>query len=309
MYQEHFGFDHAPFGLTPNTDFFFAHASHQAALNLLLVSLRSGEGFIKITGEIGLGKTMVCRMLLRILSEDAQQRWSTAYLPNPTRSRQALLQMVAKELGCLPETLGDPEVLLDSIQKNLLATAKDGGRTVLLVDEAQAMTDESLEALRLLTNLETEQDKLLQVVLFGQPELDRILQRQALRQLRQRISFSHRIQALSGAQFTAYTRHRLAAAGGPEDLLDESVIHLIQRASKGVPRLGNILCHKALLAAYGPGAQQVEIRHAIAAVQDTEEASLPVWYWPWALAKAYPARTAILMSAAVLVAGLIQVIR
>lgn len=309
MYQEHFGFTAAPFGLTPNTEFFFPHGSQQAALNMLLVALRSGEGFVKVTGEIGLGKTTVCRMLLRTLAEDSSLTWSTAYLPNPTTSREALLRMVAQELGCLPDSIGDSELLLTHIQQNLLTTASSGGRTVLIVDEAQAMTDDALEALRLLTNLETEQDKLLQVVLFGQPELDRNLQRKQLRQLRQRISFSHRIEPLDAEQFRAYTRHRLSSAGAQPDLLDENVVRIIHRASAGVPRLGNILCHKALLAAFGPGAERVTVRHAMAAIEDTDEASLPAWYWPWALAREYPARIAIAVAALVMLAGLLLMIR
>ena len=309
MYQDHFGFRQAPFGLTPNTAFFFPHASQQSALNLVLLALRSGEGFIKVTGEIGLGKTTVCRMVLRTLSDESPTRWQTAYLPNPTTSREALLRMVAQELDCLPQVIGDPESLLSAIQQRLLHTAAQGQGTVLLVDEAQAMTDDALEALRLLTNLETEQDKLLQVVLFGQPELDQNLQRHTLRQLRQRISFSHRIQPLTREQFSAYVKHRLNAAGGNPAIMSDAVIQLIHRACAGVPRIGNILCHKALLAAFGPGAARVEPRHALAAITDTPEAHLPAWHWPWALAKEYPARCVLAITAILFMAGLIQILR
>lgn len=290
MYQEHFGFRAPPFGLTPDTGFFFVHATHQDALNMLLVALRSGEGFLKVTGEIGLGKTTVCRMLLHTLARDEKQSWRTAYLPNPTTSREALLRMVASELDCGgTHTLPDAELLLERIQQQLLDHARAGARTVLVVDEAQAMTDEALEALRLLTNLETEHDKLLQVVLFGQPELDQRLEQKQLRQLRQRISFSHVLEPLDRSQFRAYVRHRLRVVGGQEDLFPQRVLDLLGHGCGGVPRLGNILCHKALLAAYGPGAAKVSGRHAMAAIVDTPGARFPAWRWPLVMVRQYPA--------------------
>lgn len=289
MYQQHFGLRTAPFGLTPDTDFFFAQASHQAALNMLLVALRSGEGFLKVTGEIGLGKTTLCRMLLRFLAED-EARWTTAYLPNPAGSRAALIEMVAEELGCLPRAVRDrePELLLGTIQQKLLKVAQTGARTVLVVDEAQALPDEVLEVVRLLTNLETEHDKLLQVVLFGQPELDQRLARPQLRQLRQRIGFSHRLEPLDRAQFKAYIRHRLQVAGGVPELFAPEALDLLFRASRGVPRTANMLCHKSLLAAFGPGEQQVGPAQALAAIEDTEAARLPLWQWPQALLRDHP---------------------
>ncbi|MCC2656162.1 MAG: biosis protein MshM [Panacagrimonas sp.] len=290
MYQEHFGLRAAPFGLTPDTDFFFAQASHQAALNTLLVALRAGEGFLKITGEIGLGKTTLCRRLLRALGEEGESRWVTAYLPHPAGSRAALITMVAEELGCLPRTVRErePELLLGTIQRRLLKVARTGARTVLVVDEAQALPDEALEVVRLLTNLETERDKLLQVVLFGQPELDQRLARPELRQLRQRIGFSHRLGALSHAQFGGYVAHRLTVAGGAPELFADDALDLLYRASRGVPRTINMLCHKSLLAAYGPGAPRVGRAHALAAIADTESARLPLWQWPAALLREHP---------------------
>lgn len=294
MYQQHFGLRTAPFGLTPDTEFFFPRASHQAALNMLLVALRSGEGFVKVTGEIGLGKTTLCRMLLRSLGSD----FAVAYLPNPAGSRGALILMVAEELGCLPRVDREPEILLRTIGKRLIKLAQDGKRTVLVLDEAQAMPDEVLEAVRLLTNLETEHDKLLQVVLFGQPELDQRLARPELRQLRSRITFSHTLQPLDRAQFGAYVAHRLEVAGGSRDLFSPEAIGLIHRASRGVPRIGNILCHKSLLAAYGPGATAVGTKQALAAVNDTEGARhYPAWLAPIV---ALPGRTAFIMGGAVL---------
>ena len=290
VYQDHFGLRSAPFGLTPDTDFFFARASHQAALNTLLVALRSGEGFLKVTGEIGLGKTTLCRRLLRALAEEGESKWTTAYLPHPAGSRAALLLMVAEELDCLPRTVREreSELMLGTIQQRLLKIARTGARTVLVVDEAQALPDEVLEVVRLLTNLETEQDKLLQVVLFGQPELDLRLGQPQLRQLRQRIGFSHRLEPLSRTQFVAYVTHRLQVAGGAPDLFEPDTLGLLFRASRGVPRTINMLCHKSLLAAYGPGASRVRRTHALAAIADTESARLPLWQWPAALLRDHP---------------------
>lgn len=285
MYQQHFSLRAAPFGLTPDTDYFFAQASHQAALNMLLVALRSGEGFLKITGEIGLGKTTLCRMLLRSLGDG----FVTAWIPNPAASRSALLLMVAEELSCADPAQREPEFVLRDIQRRLIEIAAQGQRTVLVVDEAQALPDEVLEAVRLLTNLETERDKLLQVVLFGQPELDQRLAQPQLRQLKQRIGFSHRLAPLDRAQFLAYIRHRVQIAGGTPELFAPRALDLLYRASRGVPRTANMLCHKALLAAFGPGAPRVEVPHALAAVQDTESARLPLWQWPAALLREYPA--------------------
>ena len=291
MYQEHFGLRSAPFGLTPDTDFFFDQASHQAALNTLLIALRAGEGFLKVTGEIGLGKTTLCRRLLRALAEESGSKWTTAYLPHPAGSRAAMIAMVAEELGCLPRTVKErePERLLGTLQRRLIKIARSGARTVLVVDEAQALPDEALEVVRLLTNLETERDKLLQVVLFGQPELDQRLGQPQLRQLRQRIAFAHRLQPLTRAQCAAYVAHRLQVAGGAPELFAPDTLDLLHRASRGVPRTLNMLCHKSLLAVYGPGASHATHAHVLAAIADTESARLPAWRWPATLLREHPA--------------------
>lgn len=273
MYEAHFGLRHPPFGLTPDTRFYFAEASHQEALNTLLVALRSGEGFLKVTGEVGLGKTLLCRQLLNALGSGGE--FVAAYVPNPAVSPRGLLLTVAEELGCAPGTDATPEQLLKAINQQLVANAGRHVRTALVVDEAQALSDETLEAIRLLTNLETETDKLLQVVLFGQPELDQRLARPELRQLRQRITFSYRLQPLSREQFAAYVRHRLEVAGAAGALFGDDAIRVLFRASRGTPRLANILCHKALLAAFGPGRTAVDRRDALDAVYDTEGADIP----------------------------------
>jgi MSHA biogenesis protein MshM len=272
MYESHFGFRHLPFGLTPDTRFYFAQASHQEALNTLLVALRSGEGFLKVTGEIGLGKTLLCRQLLNALGTG----FVAAYVPNPAVSPRGLLSTVADELGCGGPADASPEQLLKSINGQLLANAGRSVRTVLVVDEAQALSDETLEAIRLLTNLETETSKLLQVVLFGQPELDQRLRQPNLRQLRQRITFSHRLRPLTRGQFVAYVRHRLEIAGADRRVFSDAALGVLFRASHGTPRLANILCHKALIAAFGLGHKVVDRDEAYDAVYDTEGTRLPV---------------------------------
>lgn len=279
MYEAHFGFRHAPFGLTPDTRFYFSSPTHQEALNTLLVALRSGEGFLKVTGEIGLGKTLLCRQLLSSLGPG----FVTAYVPNPAVTPRALFQAVADELGC---TGGGhrPDELLKAINHRLLENARRGLRTVLVVDEAQALTDHTLEAIRLLTNLETETYKLLQVVLFGQPELDQRLARPELRQLRQRITFTYRLQPLSREQLGAYVRHRLEVAGTSDPaLFGDDALRVLYRASRGIPRLANILCHKSLLAAFGPGRTRVDRSAALAAVSDTDSVTLPLGARLWLL--------------------------
>jgi hypothetical protein len=171
MYQTHFGLASLPFTITPDTGFFHNAGTHQEALNVLLVALRTGEGFIKVTGEVGTGKTLLCRQLLNNLEAD----FVTAYIPNPFLNPTALRMALAEELGIeFARNIGQHR-LLKLITERLVELNAAGKRVVLLLDEAQAMPDDSLEALRLLTNLETEHDKLMQVVLFGQPELDRRL--------------------------------------------------------------------------------------------------------------------------------------
>ena len=271
MYEAHFGFRHLPFGLTPDTRFFYTKASHQEALNTVLFALRSGEGFLKVTGEIGLGKTLLCRQLLNGLGPE----FVAAYVPNPAVTPDALFRSVAEELGCTVATGDGPSELLKVIHERLLMHAREQRRSVLVVDEAQALSDYTLEAIRLLTNLETETYKLLQVVLFGQPELDQRLSQPSLRQLRQRITFSHRLRPLGSGEFIEYVRHRLEVAGAPRaGLFSNDALSLLFRASRGTPRLINILCHKALLAAFGPGKAGVGRAEALAAIQDTESASL-----------------------------------
>ncbi|MDD5033325.1 MAG: AAA family ATPase [Methylococcaceae bacterium] len=282
MYLEHFGLTEYPFGLTPNTRFFCALPSHQDALNVLLVALNSGEGFIKITGEVGTGKTLLCRKLLNELDTT----FVAAYIPNPALTQSELLLAVVEELGIAVEGILRPGLLLKQIYRHLLDVAAEGKRVVLVLDEAQAMPHDSLELLRLLTNLETESSKLLQIVLFGQPELDDSLARPDLRQLRQRITFSQRLEVLDRGQTRRYLFNRLRVAGYTEpDLFTRPAYWLIHVYSQGTPRLINILAHKAMMAAYGQGRHRVRASHVRAAAADGKGtgrwALSGSWFW-WA---------------------------
>ena len=276
MYLQHFGLSEPPFTLTPDTEFFFNHGAHREALNVLLVALQGGEGFIKVTGEVGTGKTLICRQLLKMLDDS----YVTAYIPNPFLNPTALRMALAEELGIeFARNIGQHR-LLKLITERLLELHADGKQIVLLLDETQAMPDESLEALRLLTNLETEKRKLLQVVLFGQPELDIRLGQRKLRQLKQRIVFSYRLQPLSRQALREYVQHRLHIAGykGPE-IFTGGIIKQLHKASRGIPRLANLLCHKSLMAAYGAGDTRVKRIHLQRAAIDTEDVRHRKSHW------------------------------
>ena len=276
MYLAHFGLHELPFGLTPDTAFAFSTRAHQEALNTLLIAADSGEGFIKITGEVGTGKTLLCRRFLATLPP----QYLSCYLPNPNHTPRTLLFALAEELGeSLPASASEFE-LLKKINDTLLHLAAEGRRVVVCVDEAQALKHASLETLRLLSNLETEKRKLMQVVLFGQPELDAKLAMPNLRQLRQRISFHYRLGTLDRDELRLYLDHRMRVAGyrGAE-VFSRSAVKALHKASGGTPRLANILAHKALLAVYGEGGVQVERKHVRNAARDTLEPAPPRFGW------------------------------
>lgn len=269
MYLEFFGLREAPFSLTPDTSFYYGNPSHQEALNTLLVALQIGEGFIKVTGEVGTGKTLLCRKLLRELEGD--DGFVTAYIPNPALTPTALRFALADELGISYHRNMGQHRVMQMINERLVEERTSGRRVVLIIDEAQALAEDCLEAVRLLTNLESEKSKLLQVVLIGQPELDGQLDRPSVRQLRQRITFSYRLSAMDSQAVAGYLTHRLAVAGyHGAALFDSPLAREIARSCEGVPRLVNIVAHKCLLAAYGEGRRQVDRRHLRRAVADTE---------------------------------------
>ena len=263
MYLQHFDLREPPYNITPDT---------------LLVAVTNGEGFIKITGEVGTGKTLLCRKFLATMDEG----WISAYIPNPSLRPETFLLALADELGVKLDSGLDQHQLLKGLNHALLNFARNRKRVVVCLDEAQAMPIETLETLRLLTNLETEKRKLVQVVLFGQPELDQKLANEAIRQLRQRITFQHDLGSITLAETDHYLTHRLSVAGysgGP--VFSAAAVRVIHGASHGVPRLVNILANKAMMLAFGEGGRKVESRHARAAVSDTPAAFslMPAWIW------------------------------
>jgi MSHA biogenesis protein MshM len=281
MYTAHFGLNELPFGITPDTSFFFTSAHSQEALNTLLIAARNGEGFIKITGEVGTGKTLLCRKFMATLGDG----FVTAYIPNPYLEPRTLMLALADELEITLEKDVDQHQLLKSITGRLLTLAAQDKRVLLCLDEAQAIPVESLEALRLLTNLETEKRKLLQIVLFGQPELNRKLELDSIRQLAQRITFHYHLGPLGRDDLEYYLAHRLRIAGFTgARLFSRGAVARLFAASGGIPRLVNILAHKALMLTYGQGKQQVARAHVALAASDT----LPVRrrLWPWLAASA-----------------------
>jgi MSHA biogenesis protein MshM len=276
VYQAHFTLREAPFGITPDTSFFFTSAHSQEALNTLLIAARHGEGFIKITGEVGTGKTLLCRKFMATLGE----QFVTAYIPNPYLEPRTLMLALADELEIVLEKDVDQHQLLKSITLRLLELAGQGKQVLLCLDEAQAIPVESLEALRLLTNLETEKRKLLQIVLFGQPELNRKLELESIRQLAQRITFHYHLGPLTRDDLEYYLAHRLRVAGfSGARLFSRAAVARLFSASGGIPRLVNILAHKALMLAYGQGRQQVSRRHVDDAARDTLVGRRRRWPW------------------------------
>ncbi|MFV8460105.1 ExeA family protein [Vibrio campbellii] len=278
MYQAHFGFEQLPFTLTPNTDFFYGLAPHFEAIQTVISALEMGEGVIKVTGEVGTGKTMVCRMLVNHLKDCT----ALIYLPNPVLSGTDLRHAVAKELDLAIE---NEATLVDNIQHKLIELHNSGLRVVAVIDEAQALSDEALETLRLFGNLETEDKKLLQIVLLGQPELDARLEAYHLRQFRQRITFSSTLRALTLDETVAYIDNRIAKSGGNPELFSLNQKKAICRSSQGIPRLINQLCHKALLLSFSESKKNIDNQHLFSAMHETYDVCKPKFktpiLWGW----------------------------
>lgn len=285
MYLDHFGLQQAPFRITPHTEFFFAGANRGATLEALCYAITHDEGIVKVSGEVGSGKTMLCRMLLEKLPDNVE----TVYLANPTLSRDEILLAIAAELQIpLPEERS--HLLLRALQERLLEIYAAGRQVVALIDEAHAMPAEALEEIRLLSNLESSRHKLLQIVLFGQPELDQRLGESAMRQLNDRITHNFRLEPLHRRDVAGYLMFRLRAAGyrGP-DLFTKGAIQLISTASEGLTRRINILADKALLAAFAEGGHQIDCRQVRAAVRDAQFKPIAGRVgvrWAWAAAAA-----------------------
>lgn len=267
MYLYHFGMRELPFSLTPNTSFYFGLPSHNEAMQVLMTALQTGEGFIKVTGEVGTGKTLLCRKLLNEMPD----AFEVAYLPNPSLSPGEIRFALASELGIKNISKINQQQLTQKIQLKLLELNQKGKGVVLVVDEAQTIPWESFETMRLFTNLETESRKLVQVVMFGQPELDEMLASSRLRQLRQRITFSYKLRSLNKEELAAYVNHRLATAGYQgASVFSPAALTALYKYSMGIPRLANIICHKALMLAYGEGQHSVSRKQIGLAAKDTD---------------------------------------
>jgi MSHA biogenesis protein MshM len=269
LYLEHFGLSEPPFRITPHTDFFFDGADRGATLEGLIYAVLHDEGIVKVSGEVGSGKTMLCRVLM----ERLPQHVATIYLATPALGRDEILLAIADELN-LKISPERRSVALRELQEQLIALYGAGRRVVVLIDEAHVMPDDTLEQVRLLSNLESNRHKLLQIVLFGQPELDETLAKPALRQLRDRITHAFRTRPLAVTEVAKYLSFRMRAAGyrGPE-VFTPRAARLIARASGGLTRRINILADKALLAAYTESTHGIVPRHVRAAIADSEFAA------------------------------------
>jgi len=270
MYLQHFGLAQYPFSLTPNTHFFLKLPSHVEAFDRLIESLENQGGFIKITGEFGTGKTMLCRKVLNAL-ENHKHRYITTYVPHPILSEEGIMHALAEVLSVDYKASTNYYDLLKKITEQLVAHNQENKCVVLFIDEAQAMPEESLEAIRLLSSAFAGQKKLLQVVLFWQPELDAHIEQPALHKLNNQISFSYKLPPLNRDGVEAYVQHRLARAGFSGSVMfSRSALDQLFKSSHGIPRLINILAHKSLMAAYGKGQQLVDHNHVSMAVADTD---------------------------------------
>lgn len=281
MYLEHYGLAEPPFRITPHTDFFFSGANRGATLEALLYAITHDEGIVKISGEVGSGKTMLCRVLMERLPESVV----IIYLANPSLSREDILYALADELGIEVPENSRAATVMRALQEKLVALYADGKQVVVLIDEAHAMPMETLEEIRLLSNLESNRHKLLQLVLFGQPELNETLARADMRQLRERITHNFNLEPLVHEDIAQYLDFRMRAAGyhGPSVFAPEAVKR-IAKVSEGLTRRINILADKSLLASFAKGTHQVGVKETEAAIKDSE-------FFPSQPARKPPARS------------------
>ena len=297
MYAAYFGLKEAPFRLTPDPTYLYMSDRHREALAHLLYGVSEDGGFVQLTGDVGTGKTTLCRALLAQLPPQVD----VALILNPRLTIPEFLASVCDELKIpYPRDTTSPKVFVDALDRYLLDAHARGRRTVLLIDEAQGLSVEVLEQVRLLTNLETTSEKLLQVVLIGQPELVPLLARDDLRQLAQRITARYHLEPFTATDTHAYIRHRLKVAGGRRGLFSEAAIRRIHAESRGIPRLINIICDRALLGAYAQDKRRIELGMVARAATEirgrgTRARSVASWLWV----------TAAVFGAAVVVGGMV----
>lgn len=282
MYEKYFGLTERPFSIAPDPRFLYMSQQHREALAHLLYGVGEGGGFVQLTGEVGTGKTTICRCLLEQLPDNVD----VALILNPRVTALELLASLCDELRIqYAKDTTSIKVLIDVLNAYLLDTHAKGRRAILMIDEAQNLSAEALEEVRLLTNLETTREKLLQIILIGQPELRELLAREDLRQLSQRINARFHLEPISRAETAAYIRHRLQVCGARESIFNENAVDLVHKLSAGVPRLINVLCDRAMLGTFVEGKRKVDmaIVHR-AAVEVLPEEGLdapkqPVWPW------------------------------
>jgi general secretion pathway protein A len=279
MYTSFFGLNEKPFSITPDPRYLFLSERHGEALAHLVYGVTESGGFIQLTGEVGTGKTTLCRtLLLNRMPSNAD----VAVVLNPQLSAPEFLEAICEELSIgVPTPRGSIKALIDSLNRHLLYAHSEGRRTILVVDEAQNLAPEVLEEVRLLTNLETSKKKLLQIILIGQPELRELLARNDLRQLAQRITGRYHLEPLTREETEQYIEHRLKVAGALGEIFDAGAKRKVFKLSQGVPRLINVICDRALLGAYSQGSRLVNRRliHR-AAAEITGEPNLNTrWRW------------------------------
>ncbi|MCM8775830.1 MAG: AAA family ATPase [Candidatus Omnitrophica bacterium] len=245
MYESFFGLQEPPFNLTPDPRFIYFSSQHQEALSAMLYGVESRRGFIQITGEIGAGKTTLCRMLLKKLGEKVH----SSLVFNPQLSEFELLQVIVEDFGIKPSGRKKKDYF-DGLNRFLIEELEKGFNAVVLIDEAQHLTPKALEQVRLLSNLETATQKLLQIIFFGQPEFKDRLNRKDLLQLRQRISIRYHLVGLNPQDVKNYIEHRLKVAGAQENFFNQEAVDLIFQLSQGIPRIVNMLADRAMLAAF-----------------------------------------------------------
>lgn len=285
MYNDYFGFKEAPFSIAPDPQFLYMSDRHREALAHLIYGLKTDGGFVLLTGEVGTGKTTVCHCLLEQVPENSE----IAFVLNPKLSVIELLATICDELGIsYPQDNRSNKVFIDALNAFLLDAHSQGRKTVLIIDEAQNLQVDVLEQIRLLTNLETHKQKLLQVIMLGQPELKQMLERSELRQLAQRITARYHLEPLSKNEIQAYVCHRLSVAGVERDLFPEVTTNKLYQLSGGVPRLINLLCDRALLGAYAKEQHSISPVLLIAAAEEVfgrkvKPQSEPAPFWQWLL--------------------------